>query len=138
MDLTKIETLLEMVKKSGLSKFSYKEGDFEICLEKTEQEGSVSLNQGSACFVEAPVEFFPKHTVRAPMIGIFYRSKKPQEPPFVQEGDLVLEGDVVGLVEAMKTFFEVKSTVSGKIAKICVQDLERVDLNSVIIEVEKV
>ena len=43
--------------------------------------------------------------VQAPLDGIFYRRPKPEAPPYVQEGDTICKGDVLGLIEVMKTFY---------------------------------
>jgi acetyl-CoA carboxylase biotin carboxyl carrier protein len=54
----------------------------------------------------------------SPMVGVFYRSKSPDDPPFVEVGDRVEVGQIVGLVEAMKTFNEITSEVEGEVAAI--------------------
>ena len=48
-------------------------------------------------------------TVKAPMMGIFYRASTPSSPPFVKNGELVKKGHVLCLIEAMKVFNEVKA-----------------------------
>lgn len=48
-------------------------------------------------------------TVKAPMMGIFYRASSPSSPPFVKKGDVVKKGQVLCLIEAMKVFNEVKA-----------------------------
>lgn len=56
--------------------------------------------------------------ITSPMTGIFYSSSSPSSPPFVKEGDTVTAGQVVGLIEAMKVFNEIHSTVSGLVRKV--------------------
>jgi acetyl-CoA carboxylase biotin carboxyl carrier protein len=56
--------------------------------------------------------------VRAPMLGSFYRSPTPDEPPFVEVGDRVEPGQDVGLIEVMKLFNSVKSDYAGKVVEI--------------------
>ena len=46
--------------------------------------------------------------------GTFYRRPSPEEPPFKEVGDAVAKGDVVGLVEVMKTFHEIKADAEGR------------------------
>ncbi len=53
--------------------------------------------------------------IRSPLPGTFYRAPAPGQPPFREVGDAVAIGDVVGLVEVMKTFVEVKSEAAGTI-----------------------
>ena len=56
--------------------------------------------------------------ISSPMTGIYYNSSSPSSPPFVNEGDTVTAGQVVGLIEAMKVFNEIHSTVSGTVKKL--------------------
>lgn len=62
--------------------------------------------------------------VPSPMSGIFYRRPSPNEPPFVEEGDPVLAGQVLGLIEAMKVFNEIESPLSGILQKFCLSEGE--------------
>lgn len=50
----------------------------------------------------------------SPLPGTFYRSPAPDQPAFKADGDAVEVGDVIGLIEVMKSFHEVKSKVAGK------------------------
>jgi acetyl-CoA carboxylase biotin carboxyl carrier protein len=52
------------------------------------------------------------------MVGTFYRSPKPDAPPFVSEGDEVRVGQTVCILEAMKLFNEIPSEVTGRIARV--------------------
>ena len=51
--------------------------------------------------------------ILSPLPGTFYRSPAPDKPPFKEDGDAVAVGDVVGLIEVMKSFHEIKSEVAG-------------------------
>ena len=75
-------------------------------------------------------------TVNAPLTGIFYRSPSPQAPPFVQVGSQVASGDVIGLIEAMKLFNEIRSTASGKVRRIIIESGQLVRARQPIIELE--
>ncbi|MDQ2951828.1 MAG: acetyl-CoA carboxylase, partial [Chloroflexota bacterium] len=75
-------------------------------------------------------------TVNAPLTGIFYRSPSPQAEPFVQVGSQVNKGDVVGLIEAMKLFNEIRSTASGKVRRIIIESGQLVRAHQPIIELE--
>jgi acetyl-CoA carboxylase biotin carboxyl carrier protein len=83
---------------------------------------------------EAPSRDYP--TVNAPLTGIFYRSPTPQAPPFVQVGSQVNEGDVVGLIEAMKLFNEIRATKGGKVRRIIIENGQLVRAHQPIIELE--
>jgi acetyl-CoA carboxylase biotin carboxyl carrier protein len=66
--------------------------------------------------VAAPVQ--QGTPISSPMMGIYYASSSPTSPNFVNEGDSVTAGQVVGLIEAMKVFNEIHSTVSGVVRKV--------------------
>ncbi len=67
--------------------------------------------------------------------GIFYRRQAPDQPFFKKEGDLLKKGDVIGLVEVMKSYFEVKSGVAGTLTKFLIEDEAAVMAGQVIAEV---
>ena len=50
----------------------------------------------------------------SPLPGTFYRSSAPDKPPFKADGDTVAVGDVIGLIEVMKSFHEVRAEVAGR------------------------
>jgi acetyl-CoA carboxylase biotin carboxyl carrier protein len=60
--------------------------------------------------------------VKSPMIGTFYRRPSPDKDTFVDVGDMIKEGDVVCVIEAMKLFNEIEAEVKGKIVKFLVED----------------
>ena len=61
-------------------------------------------------------------TIKASMIGTFYRSSGPDKDAFVNIGNEIKEGDVICIIEAMKLFNEIESEISGKIIKVLVDD----------------
>lgn len=60
--------------------------------------------------------------VKSPMIGTFYRRPSPDKDPIKDVGDMIKEGEVVCVIEAMKLFNEIESEVKGKIVKFLVED----------------
>ena len=82
----------------------------------------------------APVKELP--TVNAPLTGIFYRSSSPQTEAFVQVGSSVESGDVIGLIEAMKLFNEIRSTQSGRVRRIFAENGQLVRAHQPLLEVE--
>lgn len=60
--------------------------------------------------------------VRAPMSGVFYRGPAPEEPPFVELGDVVQKKQVLALLETMKVFQKVKSPAAGTIVEIVAEN----------------
>ena len=75
-------------------------------------------------------------TVNAPLTGIFYRASSPQTEAFVQVGSNVQSGDVIGLIEAMKLFNEIRSTASGQVRRIFAENGQLVRAHQPLLEVE--
>jgi acetyl-CoA carboxylase biotin carboxyl carrier protein len=61
------------------------------------------------------------------MVGTFYRSPAPSEPPFAEIGDRIRSGQTVCIIEAMKLMNEIEAEVSGQIVEILVQNAEPVE-----------
>lgn len=161
MDLKQIQELIKAVNKSDLSELSIKDGDFEITIKQNPDEPQTVTVQAPAPVAqqvaaaapppapapqraaeqpaaqEAPA---PKAdnlvTVKSPMIGTFYRSPKPGEPPFINVGDTISEGQHICIIEAMKLFNEIESEVSGKIVKVLVDDASPVEYDQPLFQVE--
>ncbi|MEX0924310.1 MAG: acetyl-CoA carboxylase [Rhodovibrionaceae bacterium] len=74
--------------------------------------------------------------IKSPIPGTFYRRPSPEDPPFKSEGDRVEVGEVVGLVEVMKSFIEVKSDAAGTIKAFKVENEEPVSAGAVLVELD--
>jgi biotin carboxyl carrier protein len=68
-----------------------------------------------------------EHVIKSPLPGIFYRRPDPQADPYVSEGDELKVGDVVGLVEIMKSFHEIRSDADGRVLRFLVENEGLVD-----------
>ncbi len=77
-------------------------------------------------------------SVRAPLIGTFYRSPEPGGPPYVEIGSPVEVGQTIGLVEAMKVFSAVSSSAQGTVEAFLVADLDVVQYGQEICRVRPV
>lgn len=75
--------------------------------------------------------------ITAPLTGIFYRSGSPQAPPFVQVGSTVAVGDIVGLIEAMKLFNEIRSTAAGRVVRVNAENGQLVRAHQPLIELDR-
>ncbi len=74
--------------------------------------------------------------VAAPLTGIWYASPNPGSPPFVSVGSEVSVGQVIGLIEAMKLFNEIKSDRTGRVARVVPDNGALVKAKQPLIEVE--
>jgi acetyl-CoA carboxylase biotin carboxyl carrier protein len=66
-------------------------------------------------------------TVKAPLPGTFFRRSGPDADVYVSEGDAVQAGAVVGLIEVMKTYYEIRSEEAGLVERFLVEDGEAVE-----------
>ena len=72
--------------------------------------------------------------VLSPLPGIFYRKLAPDKPPYKKEGDSVDVGEVIGLIEVMKTFNEVKADTAGKIVRFLAANEEEIVAGQPLVE----
>ena len=76
------------------------------------------------------------HEIRSPLPGTFYRRPSPDDPEFVADGGAVAIGDVIGLVEVMKTFHEVKADADGANIRFRVENEAPVTAGAVLAEMD--
>lgn len=74
--------------------------------------------------------------VEAFMPGIFYRKGSPDDPPYKEEGDMVVIGDTLGLIEIMKSFSPVEAGVAGRLVRFLVESGDTIDAGQAICEIE--
>jgi len=74
--------------------------------------------------------------LRAPMVGTFYRRPAPQEPSYVEVGDMVQQGDPICLIEVMKLFTTLEAPVSGRIVQIAAENEDLVELDQLLFVIE--
>ena len=150
MDIRKVKKLIEMLENSNLEEIEIQEGEESVRLVKSNGNiNNISSTQSIAVpqisTSEAPVEEDQSEEVNreseegklitSPMVGTFYASASPGTKPFINIGDLVAEGDVVCIVEAMKMMNEIKSEFSGKVVSIKVENSEPVEYGQALFEI---
>ncbi len=157
MNLRQIQELIKFVAKSGATEVDLEIGDVKLSI-KSPPKGKPVVPEVIHNQFLPPVQAPPVHsssaittidqsndnqqkneelleknknyiTFKAPIIGTFYRRPAPEKDAFVNVGDTVSEGSVLGIIEAMKLFNEIESEVSGKIVKVLVDDMSPVEYN---------
>ena len=154
MDIKEIQELIKFVAKSGVSEVAIDRKDFKITIKanvtQTIVNASIPTNQvmqipaATAPASAAPQAAAPAPaaeasnliTIKAPMIGTFYRSSSPDKPSFVNVGDEVKAGKVICIIEAMKLFNEIESEVTGRIVKVLVDNASPVEYDQPLFLVE--
>ncbi len=135
-----VAELLERLAKDEVSQLEVKRGGVRVRVSKdgarvaASAPGVAAATQGGPAVPAAPVKVLP--TVNAPLTGIFYRASSPQTEAFVQVGSNVETGAVIGLIEAMKLFNEIRSTASGRVRRIFAENGQLVRAHQPLLEVE--
>jgi len=96
------------------------------------RDGHPAPGEPIAGLAEAPA----KPSIKAPLTGIFYASPAPGSAPYVQIGSQIAVGTVIGLIEAMKLFNEIKSDLGGRVVRIVAETGTLVKAKQPLIEVE--
>ncbi|MCD8488605.1 MAG: acetyl-CoA carboxylase biotin carboxyl carrier protein [Desertifilum sp.] len=73
--------------------------------------------------------------ITSPLVGTFYRSPAPDEPPFVDVGDRIRTGQTVCIIEAMKVMNELEAEVSGQIVEVLVENGQPVEFGQTLMRV---
>jgi len=144
MDIRKIKKLIEMLQDSDLKEIEVSQGDESV---------RISRDNKSQTYVEPVIQKQVVHEaniasekvvhqeeiegnqITSPIVGTFYRKPSPDKDPFIKVGDVVQEGDVLCIIEAMKMMNEIKSDFSGKVVSINVEDGQPVEYGQHIITI---
>jgi acetyl-CoA carboxylase biotin carboxyl carrier protein len=146
MDLRKLKTLIDLVAESDIAELEVTEGESKVRIVKSSGASHSQLvmmpPQGGQQFqfpqtqqAAAPAAPAPAaapaepegHIVKSPMVGTFYRASAPGNPPFVEVGATVKEGDTLCIIEAMKLLNEIDADASGVIKQILVENGQPVE-----------
>lgn len=111
-----LEDLLEKIQGTKISEIEVTLGDLTLGVKR---RTSAAVNPTANAPVAEPATI-ARNTVSvdSPIAGVFYASPSPTEPAYVNVGDRVSAGQVVGLVEAMKVFNEVHSAHAGSVVSV--------------------
>ena len=144
MDIRKIKKLIEMLQDSDLKEIEVSQGDESV---------RISRDNKSQTYVEPVIQKQVVHEanvasekvvhqeeidgsqITSPIVGTFYRKPSPDKDPFIKVGDVVQEGDVLCIIEAMKMMNEIKSDFSGKVVSINIEDGQPVEYGQHIITI---
>ena len=133
MDNSEIKELLEIIQGSTIDEFEMEKSGVRIKIKKS------SANQADPAVIRevlpssspaaipssspaAETEEKGIHLFRAPIVGTFYLTPKPDADPLVEVGSRVTPSSVLCIIEAMKIFNQIECDVSGEIVKILVEN----------------
>ena len=134
MDLRKIKTLIQLLQESELHEIEITDGEQSVRISRASQaplpaQVVTAAPPPAAVAPEPPApEAEPQgEQVTSPMVGTFYAAPSPSSPPFVRVGDQVKAGDVLCVIEAMKTMNHIESEHAGEVMAILVENAEPVE-----------
>ena len=144
MDIRKIKKLIEMLQDSDLKEIEVSQGDESVRISRDNKsqtyvepviQKQVIREANVASEKEVKQEDIEGNQIISPIVGTFYRKPSPDKDPFIKVGDVVQEGDVLCIIEAMKMMNEIKSDFSGKVVSINVEDGQPVEYGQHIITI---
>lgn len=156
MDIQELKELIKVFEDSELNEFELEEDGRRLRMQKNSPEVapapiSMILPQNTPIISSVPVvteastsapeakadtdEETYANTIDSPMVGTFYSSPAPGEPPFVREGDSIEEGQTICIVEAMKLMNEVTAKTNYVIEKILVENGEPVEFGQALFSI---
>ena len=144
MDIRKIKKLIEMLQDSDLKEIEVSQGDESVRISRDNKsqtyvepviQKQVVHEANVASEKEVQQEEIEGNQITSPIVGTFYRKPSPDKDPFIKVGDIVEEGDVLCIIEAMKMMNEIKSDFSGKVVSINVEDGQPVEYGQHIITI---
>ena len=138
MKINDIKALAELVSKNNLSALEYSEGETHLRIENAPRTvtaapaveaalpaapaapaAAPAVEAAPVAAADAGADFNAAKMVTSPMVGVFYASPSPTDPPFVTVGSKVKKGDVLCIIEAMKLMNEITAEEDGEIIDIC-------------------
>jgi acetyl-CoA carboxylase biotin carboxyl carrier protein len=143
-NLEQLRELLKILNETDITELTLESGDLKLSVRKSDSPvvpvpGVVSPPPVVAVTTmpEAPVPDNRKLIdIVSPMVGTFYRSPAPDEPPFVELGEVVKRGQTVCIVEAMKLMNEIEAESAGRIAEILVENAQPIEFGQVLMRIE--
>ena len=142
-----IRELLRLVAESDIAEVLIKRGDAKVHIKRAGMEPQVvnmvaaaqpATSLPATAFLTQPAAMpapldEPEPvaatgvTITAPMVGTFYATPTPKDPPYVHVGDEVRPGDVLGIIEAMKIMNEIECEIRGHVREILVENSQPVE-----------
>jgi oxaloacetate decarboxylase alpha subunit len=141
----RIRELVRIVQESGVHEVTIEDTGMRVTVRRTEERPEIPATGFEREPAETTLDFEPSlpasansDLVRiiAPMVGTFYRAPEPGAPPFVAEGDVVVPGQTVCILEAMKLMNEVKVEQAGIVRAIHAENAQPVEYGQLLFELE--
>jgi acetyl-CoA carboxylase biotin carboxyl carrier protein len=137
VDIKELSKLATWLESTGLEEMEVETLEYRVRLKKPSmamacppapmpQPVNLTVNPAPAAATAAPADDHA-NAFKSPMVGTFYQAAKPDAPAFVKEGDKVTAGQVLGIIEAMKTMNQIESDRAGTVTKVLVKNAQPVE-----------
>jgi len=138
----RIRELVQIVQESGIGEVEIEDNGMRVSVRRAEEvpvQGGAPLAQEEPGELPLAVPTLPMGMrIESPMVGVFYRAPEPGSPPFVEPGDVVVPGQTLCLLEAMKLFNELKADAAARVSAIHVEDGQPVEFGQLLFELEAI
>jgi acetyl-CoA carboxylase biotin carboxyl carrier protein len=137
--------LAALLNEHGLAEVEMEARDLRLRVQRTATGATAPVAAAALAPVAAPAVMAPVETeavsadlvtIEAPMVGTFYRASSPTAEPYVREGDVIKEGQILCIIEAMKLMNEIESRVAGRVARILVENGQPVEYGQALFRIE--
>jgi acetyl-CoA carboxylase biotin carboxyl carrier protein len=131
-----VRALIAMMRDGGMSELDLTFGDVTVRLRGSGQQALMaSPSPQTAPMTGEPSPAAADYAIAAPMIGTFYASPSPGASPFVEVGDTIAAGQVIGIIEAMKIMNEIPADRGGVVTEIVAANGQPVEYGSALIRI---
>lgn len=149
-DLNQVRELLAILNQTNVEELCLKSNDFELTIRK----GASAVSTPSAEIVPPLEAIAPAVTasspsapvvndknwidVTSPIVGTFYRSPAPDEPSFIEVGDVIRRGQTLCIIEAMKLMNELEAEVNGEVMEIVAENGKPIQFGDLLMRIKPI
>lgn len=140
-----VRELAKLLEETGLTEIEYATGDFRVRVARQHTVVHEAPAPAAApavaplaapALIEKAYDATHPGAVKSPMVGTAYLAPEPGAPAFVAVGDRVKEGQTLMLVEAMKTFNEIKSPRAGTLRKVLIENQQPLEYGDILMIID--
>jgi acetyl-CoA carboxylase biotin carboxyl carrier protein len=148
VDAEAIRVLADILRDTGLTEIEIAEGDTRIRVKRTPAPIQAAVAHQAQAPLPAPIAAtapaasevtdYAQHpgAVKSPMVGVAYLSSEPGAPSFVSVGQTVTAGQTLLLIEAMKTFNQIKAPKAGTVSRVLINPGVPVEYGEVLMVID--
>ena len=132
-----VRSLADVMRHANVTELDLGFGALSVRLRRPDQPDHAGQSFASSVDSEPGVASLDAgHVITAPMVGTFYRAPTPSAAPFVSVGDMVVAGQTIGIIEAMKIMNEIAADYAGIVAELLVNNGQPVEYGSPLMRLE--